>query len=202
MMRRATLIRLAALVLVATAVFAFVPGAWRSPRPAPPLAALRVDQLEVEVMDRGPTGRERHLSEFRGTPFVATMVYTRCTSVCPRVTADLQRVERALPPAVRARARFLLFSLDPEHDTPEALAGFAQRHGLDPERWTMLATRPEDLRTLAAVLEVRFRPDTGGEIAHSATFVVVDGAGVVRRRQQGVTEDVGELVAAVTDATR
>ena len=37
-------------------------------------------------------GRTRHLAEFRGEPFIASMIYTNCTSVCPRVTADLQRL--------------------------------------------------------------------------------------------------------------
>ena len=142
-------------------------------------------------------GRTRHLAEFRGQPFVASMIYTHCTSVCPRITADLKALDRALPAEVRARTRFLLFSLDPERDTPAALAGFARERGLDPERWTLLAAGPDDMRTLAAVLDVRFRPDAGGEIAHSAVIVVVDREGVIRFRQAGLTGDAAPLVAAV-----
>lgn len=142
-------------------------------------------------------GRERHLAEFRGRPFVASMIYTHCTSVCPRITADLQALDRALPPDVRARTRFLLFSLDPERDTPAALRAFAAERGLDPDRWTLLAARPDDMRTLAAVLDVRFRPDGAGEIAHSAVIVVADRDGVIRRRQAGLTGDAAPLVASV-----
>lgn len=142
-------------------------------------------------------GRERHLSEFRGQPFVASMVYTHCTSVCPRITADLKALDRALPADVRARTRFVLFSLDPQRDTPDALRAFAREHGLDSVRWTLLAASPDDMRTLAAVLDVRFRPDAEGEIAHSAVIAVVDGAGVIRHRQSGLTGDPAPLVAAV-----
>jgi len=147
-------------------------------------------------------GHTRTLGEFRGTPFVASMVYTNCTSVCPRVTADLKTLEKALPPEVREHTRFVLFSLDPGRDTPVALTKFAEQHALDRSRWTLLASSEDDMRTLAAVLGVKFRPDEGGEIAHSAVIIVCNPDGTVRHRQLGIQQDVGPLVAAVRDAAR
>jgi protein SCO1/2 len=57
------------------------------------------------------------------------------------------------------------------------------------------------MRTLAAVLGVRFRPDAEGEIAHSAVIVVADGDGVIRRRQVGLGREAAPLVAAVRTAS-
>ncbi len=145
-------------------------------------------------------GKERHLSDLRGRPFVASMIYTRCTSVCPRVTADLKNLEKALDDRDRERVRFVLFSLDPERDGPRALRAFAAEHALDSTRWTLFSTSPDDMRTLAAVLGVRHRPDAGGEIAHSAVIAVVDANGVVRHRQVGIESDASPLVAAVRAA--
>ena len=147
-------------------------------------------------------GRTRTLAEFRGTPFVASMVYTSCASVCPRVTADLKTLEKALPPDVREHTRFVLFSLDPGRDTPVALTKFAEQHALDRSRWTLLASSEDDMRTLAAVLDVKFRPDEGGEIAHSAVVVVCNPDGTVRHRQVGIQNGVDALVAAVREAAR
>ncbi len=169
-----------------------------APGSAAPGAPPSLFELSFPLTDA--EGRRRSLAEFRGRPFVASMVYTSCSSVCPRLTADLKSLERALPPGVRSRTRFVLFSLDPGRDTPAELARFAERHGLDRSRWTLLASGQEDMRTLAAVLGVRFRPDGGGEIAHSATIVVADGRGAIRHRQTGLAGNVQPLVAALTEA--
>lgn len=167
--------------------------------PAADRAAREPSLFELTFPLTDQDGRTRHLEEFRGAPFVASMIYTNCTSVCPRVTADLQSLDTALPADVRGRTRFVLFSLDPERDTPAALRAFARKHHLDLTRWTLLAAGPDDMRTLAAVLGMKFRPDGAGEIAHSALVLVVDGGGVIRHRQVGVTADVAPLVAAVRE---
>lgn len=142
-------------------------------------------------------GHSRRLAEFRGSPFVASMVYTSCKSVCPRVIEELKSLEAALSPGERDRFRFLLFSLDPERDTPAAMNAFVAGHGLAPSRWTLMAAGPEDMRTIAAVLGVRFRPDGSGEIAHTAMIFAADRDGVVRYRQTGVGNGLGPLLAAV-----
>ena len=172
------------------------PAAGVARDPAPALAAApSLYELTFPLTDA--QGRARHIGDFRGQPFVASMIYTHCTSVCPRLTADLLALDRALPPELRAHTQFVLFSLDPARDTPAALRAFAREHHLDPARWTLLAAGVDDMRTLAAVLDVRFRPDAEGEIAHSAVIVVVDRAGVIHHRQAGLSGDLAPLVAAV-----
>jgi protein SCO1/2 len=128
------------------------------------------------------------------------MMYTSCRSVCPRITADMAAVARLLPEADRRRVGFVMFSLDPGRDSPRALRNFAREHDLDPRRWRLFSAAEEDVRTLAAVLGVKSRPDEGGEIAHSAMIFVIDGRGVVRHRQVGLNQDPADLIAAVRAA--
>jgi cytochrome oxidase Cu insertion factor (SCO1/SenC/PrrC family) len=74
-------------------------------------------------------GHVRTLASLRGVPFVASAIYPRCPSVCPRTVAALHRLDRSLP--VGDRPRYVLFSLDPAYDTPRVLrAGFrgSRRH--------------------------------------------------------------------------
>ncbi len=159
------------------------------------VAQASLFELDFPLTDRD--GRIRHMSDLRGAPFVASMMYTNCTSICPRVLADLQALEKALPERERAKTRFVLFSLDPERDTPMALRRYATEHALDPARWILLAAGPDDMRTIAAVLGVRFRPEGGGEIAHSAVIAVVDSGGVVRHLQTGLQPDMAPLLGAI-----
>lgn len=202
--------RFAPVLVVVAALSSCTPGrVARDDASQPPhdqaTAGARRTEPSFYELDLGLTdaaGRPRRLVEFRGRPLVVSMVYTSCQSVCPRVTADLRALDRALPEALRSRTRFVLFSLDPKRDTPAALAAFSRRHDLDSTRWTLLVSNEEDMRTLAAVLGVRFRPDEGGEIAHSAVISVVDAEGVIRHRQIGLTAETAPLVTAVRDADR
>lgn len=160
-------------------------------------AAGGASLFEMQFPLTDQSGRTRHMSDFAGQPFVASMIYTNCKSVCPRTAADLKALDDALRATAGTSTRFLLFSLDPERDTPEALREFAKAHDLDTTRWTLLASSPDDMRTLAAVLDVRFRPDAEMEIAHTAVIAICDAKGVVRHRQVGAADDRAALVAAV-----
>jgi protein SCO1/2 len=142
-------------------------------------------------------GRHLSLKELGGHPMVAAMVYTSCTSVCPRVTDDMKAIEQRLSEADRARVRFVLFSLDPAHDTPAAWQKFAHDHRLDPARWRLLTAADGGERDLAAVLGLKYQALDNGDIAHSAMIVVLDPAGVVRYRRTGVNQNLDEVVAAL-----
>jgi protein SCO1/2 len=141
---------------------------------------------------RDATGAERTLASLRGTPFVASVLYTRCTTVCPRVIAQLQRLERD---AGEPAPHFVMFSLDPAHDTPESLRAFAALHGLDPAHWTLLVSEPAALPPLAAALGVAWQPGPDGGIAHSAVIATVDSAGRIRERRVGLSGEPAQLAA-------
>jgi len=73
-------------------------------------------------------GQLRSLSDHRGETVLLFFGFARCPDVCP---LTLARLERALDElGGRAdRARVLLVSVDPEHDTPAVLADYVARFG-------------------------------------------------------------------------
>jgi protein SCO1/2 len=144
------------------------------------------------------SGRLRSLAEFRGEPFFASVLYTRCPTVCPRLIAELKQLER--PAGEGTAARFVLFSLDPAHDTAEVLRAFAEAHALDPASWTLLAPEPAALAAVTRALGVANGPGDGGGIAHSAVIAVVDAEGRVRRRHVGFGAPAGALGAELRAA--
>lgn len=162
------------------------------------LGDASIYDLDIELVDQH--GQRLRLGDLGGEVTVAAMIYTSCTSVCLRITDEMRLIERQL--GDRRDVQFVLFSLDPERDDPEAMTAFALARGLDPDRWRLLAASEDDVRSLAAVLGVRYQPLPDGEIAHSALVFVIDEQGVVRHRQVGVRQDPRELVDAIRASGR
>ncbi len=140
------------------------------------------------------SGRVRRLAEFRGAPWVASAIYTRCGTVCPRVVDELRMLERAW--AADTTWRIVLFSLDPAHDRPEVLRTFAAERGLATPRWTLLVPDSAALLPLADALGLIARPDQAGGIAHTAVFAYVDAGGGIRDRRVGLRLPKGGLAQA------
>lgn len=154
--------------------------------------------LDLALTDQD--GRHLALTDLGGHVMVAAMMYSSCTSVCPRVTEDMKAIEAQLSRRDQSDVRFVLFSLDPGRDAPAALRRFAAEHGLDAARWRLLAASEDGVRDLAAVLGVKYKTEDSGEIAHSAMILVIDRGGVVRHRQVGLSQDSRELMAALARA--
>ena len=162
-------------------------------------SAPSIYDLDLALTDQN--GRPRALADLRGRVLVAAMMYTSCTSVCPRVVDDMRGVEQQLSAHDREGVDFVLFSLDPGRDSPSALRQFATDHGLA-AGWRLFAAPADGVRELSAVLGVKYQAQDDGQIAHSAMIFVVDREGVVRHRQMGINQDRRALTEALALARR
>jgi protein SCO1/2 len=81
------------------------------------------------------SGRPVRRDDLRGSVWVANFVYTRCTDTCPLQSEQLRRIQTAFSGA--PDLRLVSITVDPEHDTPAALRGYAGRYGAG-ERWWFL----------------------------------------------------------------
>jgi protein SCO1/2 len=166
-----------------------------------PLPGDSVYQLSARLTDS--TGRSVDWRSLRGKPRVATLFYTSCQYVCPLTVDGLRAIERGLPPAERERVGYVLVTMDPERDTPARLAAVKAERHLDSAAWLLLRPEPQDLRSLAGLLGVRYRSLADGEFNHTTTLVLLDAEGRVLAR----TDRVGgggdpDFVAAVRQAAR
>jgi protein SCO1 len=152
--------------------------------------------LDSEWQDQ--TGAVRKLESLGGRVQVLTMAYTYCGYACPRLIADMKRIEGSIDPNLAEDVGFVLVSIDPERDTPERLARFAADLHLDPARWTLLTGSPDAVLELAAVLGVRYARESDTEFGHTNLITVLTPTGEIAHRQLGV----GEGVPATLDAVR
>ncbi len=137
------------------------------------------------------------LSALGGKPVVAAMGYTSCKDICPAIVADMMWIEKHLPQDAAGRVRFVFASFDSAVDTPAKLKAYADEHGFDPDRWTLLHGDDDAVRDLAAALGVAYRPDGQGGFDHAAVISLIDDKGEIVLQQRGTQASSDELLAAL-----
>lgn len=151
----------------------------RVPPPPPVLGSVPAFALTDQA------GRPFGSADLAGRVWVASFIFTRCSTVCPAITRQMARLQertRGLDPALE----LVSFSVDPGHDTPARLDAYARRHHANPRRWRFLTGSSEAVR---ATVERGLRVSMGGDVAdapspadisHGTHLVLVDGAARIR----------------------
>jgi len=121
-------------------------------------------------------GQTTTTATLRGHVWIADFIFTSCTTICPLITAKMALLQRRLQ---NPTLRFVSFSVDPTHDTPEALKRYAADWRPSESRWTLLATDQKGLEGFAASMFVIVEPGEK-DIGHSKLFFLVDAQGGVR----------------------
>jgi protein SCO1/2 len=137
-------------------------------------------------------GRTLTREDLRGHPLVLGALFSTCNGPCPTIARSLANLQEDL---AGTDVRFVVVSVDPEVDSPEVLAHYAERFGADPERWLFLTGQlAEVTRLVREGLLLPFdRLPEGGEIAgdrvtHDTRLVAVDRRGQRRGWYQGLDE--------------
>ncbi|HSX62295.1 MAG TPA: SCO family protein [Tahibacter sp.] len=92
----------------------------------------------------------------RPGPVLVQFIFTTCGTICPVLTQTAAAVQREVPGLA-----VVSISIDPDEDTPERLAGYAQRHGAR-DGWHFLTGSPED--SIAA--QQAFGAHAGSKMRH------------------------------------
>jgi protein SCO1/2 len=71
------------------------------------------------------SGKTFDSKSLQGKIYVASFFFTRCTTICPKITTQLSRVQDTFhqDPEIQ----LLSISVDPKFDEPEKLAAYAKR---------------------------------------------------------------------------
>jgi len=170
---------------------------------APPAldTSAPLSETSIYLMDTAWTNDAEgqvQLSDFRGRPVALSMVYTSCGHACPMIVSDMKKIAGGLPE--NGEVQYVLVSFDPDRDTPERLRDFREAHGLG-ENWTLLRSDDVDVRTLAALLDVRYRFEADGNNAHTNLITLLDAGGEIIGRQEGLGADPASSISILQEAT-
>ena len=117
-------------------------------------------------------GKEIVWAKSQGTVRVVALGYATCKGICPRIIADMQRIESGIP--TESKTRFTFIALDPKNDLQPQMKALEEKHHLDPKRWDLLRGSEDDLLELAVTLGIRFdRLPNGVDFAHSYLIAVI-----------------------------
>ena len=160
------------------------------------LPANSVYHLQVAIEDQ--SGKITGLDRYKGHPVLVTMFYTNCPHVCPMLISTIKIMEHELSDQERADLRVITISIDPERDTPGKLHETMERHSVDAIRWSMVRSKPGDLRTIAGVFGVKYKRLPDGEFNHSTRIILLNREGT----QVASTEKIGRYDAAFLEAIK
>lgn len=112
--------------------------------------------------------------------WIASFLFTRCPSSCPKLTEVIRTLQDG--PLKNVRVRFVSVTVDPEHDTPEVLSEYAKTRGADPDRWWFLSGPKAEIYDLILKsfhLSVAENPQADPKVgveafAHSDKLALVD----------------------------
>lgn len=127
------------------------------------------------------SGARVQLSQFRGRLVLLDFIYTHCVDVCPLVTANLARVQRALI----ARGWwvndvvFVSVTTDPARDTPAAFLTYARRYRADLRGWYFLTGSAQTLAAVYRAYGIHVQPRSKGLQEHALPTFVIDRQGFV-----------------------
>jgi protein SCO1/2 len=145
----------------------------------------------LELTDH--TGRPRKLEDWRGKVVVVFFGFTHCPDVCPTTLADLSNAIKQLGSDAE-RVQVLFVTVDPERDTPEALAKYVT--AFDPRFLGMYGDAAATQRT-AKEFKIYYEKRKTGDsysVDHSGQTYVIDPQGRLRLfvRHDRIGSDLAE----------
>jgi protein SCO1 len=130
-------------------------------------------------------GRSFTPETLRGKTWAAAFMFTRCPTVCPRITRRMRELQQAAAKD-GVQLELVSFSVDPDNDTPEVLSAYAKKYEANLATWRFLTG---DLEVVRKTSEQGFKLALDGKatpgaehfgLFHGSHLVLVDGAGTIR----------------------
>jgi len=142
-------------------------------------------------------GRPFTDKDVEGKILVVDFFFTHCTSICPKMSVQMQQLQLQLDDSKYNDVLFLSHTVDPDNDTPEVLKAYSKRLEADSTRWKFLTGNAPDIYrqgNLGYLLSANADSAAAEQFVHSPQFVLVDKRHHIRGMYDGTsTESMREL---------
>ena len=145
-------------------------------------AAMRAEDhriLDFELVNH--LGDTVTLADVEGQILVVDFFFTRCATICPLMTKNLQRIHDRLDPQMPIR--ILSHSVTPQADSVSVLNRYADKHGANPDLWWFLTGEKKEIYRLARQSYFSCLDEGDGgfqDFVHTENIVLIDDMGRLR----------------------
>ena len=136
------------------------------------------------------------LYDKKGKIIVADFFFTHCGSICPKLTANMAKLQQSFIRGGDTRKKidtsivqFISFSVDPERDSVSVMKDYADRFGVNHDNWWMLTGNRDSIYKFAfEELRVdKFSTEPiSPDFVHTSRFILLDRDYVVRGYYNGL----------------
>ena len=172
---------------------------FKRPQPAQPAVLSQLSDFELTNQD----GRTVKAEDLKGSVLVVNFIFTSCADTCPRLTAQMAKIQSRLM-GVGPAIRLLSISVDPRTDTPAVLKEYGERYHADFKIWQFLTGPLESIQKVVvegfkiAAVQEKSQMTNLMEITHGEHFVIVDQLGQIRSYLQGSNDaEINQIVRTV-----
>jgi protein SCO1/2 len=129
------------------------------------------------------------LYDLQNKIIVIDFFFTRCISICPKMTKNMQKLQASFAKHKSGRkiidssiVQFISFTVDPAHDSVKVLKDFADKFGVNHDNWWFLTGDKKDLYNFAfdelkiAIAE----KDIDTSFVHTQKFILLDKNYIIR----------------------
>lgn len=127
---------------------------------------------------------------YEGKIYVADFFFTTCGSICPKMTTNLEDVQKAV--LNNPKVMLLSHTVFPEVDSIPVLKAYAIKHHVVDSKWNLVTGDKKEIYTMArkSYLAVKLgRPDQLYDMVHTENFVLVDQKKRVRGFYDGTNKE-------------
>ncbi len=141
-------------------------------------------------------GKKFGLADLKGDVWLADFIFTNCVTVCPPMTANMVKIQKALKDN-DANIPIVSFSVDPDVDTPETLQKYAKENEMDLASWHLLTGYKQE--EIAEFSQESFKSivqddPNSDQVIHGTKFYLVDGNGKVVKMYDGLKPPVDDII--------
>ncbi len=135
--------------------------------------------------------------QLRGKIWMADFIYTTCPGPCPMISSRMSETQK---PLRDTDVKLVSFSVDPAHDTPAVLRGYAEKLQAQPGRWEFLTGNKDTIYRLSRDgFKLAVGAEDNGQPIHSTRVILVDRQGIIRGYYDATAADAVTRLLADTN---